>query len=1265
MTRTHHISNDELIVMKFSISPDQEGKLTGQLVTRSGNTDLYALQCPDFKTECKLTKDMINNKNKKIFRSENEIGIDEVNIDVQKCKEGCYMLFGIYSRNSSTDFSLTTSFEDKSHIHLENNEAVYAYVRYNHFDYYSFYIPDDLAEQVEKISFQLTSYSGDADLFISRKEPYPNRENSENVSQNEYYMSDTIIINEQPFDGNYYVSVKGASSSYYALLYRIDIKTEKPNESNIITLIDGLPQSFSMKNGDVALNFTFKVYSKQNFDIVLTPERGKFKMYLDFEKKKTLELHRWTGSTFIHVDSTERGFVSNKYYILRVAQQLSFTDIFSSHKFKFSLVFKTSKKCSMLEASMPTYGEVNHDEYSFYVFPIVKANLNVTISLTDYTGDPNLIVSLHQNNKYPSVDNYDFISSNIGNDNLLIEWKNIVEGNKECANDNSNCMIYMSVYTSNEHSDYLLLASYSLWHTFVPLIDGMPIEDQCQDQNIYYIIGSNYTTILHITKNSGDLDIYIGQIDVSTNPNKQNWIIPNNKTYTQKPTLKANVFSAKLNSCSSCAYLINITPKENTTSISSFTIIYTIFEAEYLQEGVQTINSVGNNQYVYYEFYSYCGNCTLSISITPITNGNPDLYVLFGEDIKPSHINYHFKSNSPAGDFLQITPNDTIFKTQDNGIQGTYIIGVYGQKECTFSIMAMTSKNNLITLANGIPYTIRTVPSSPITISYQHTTAASISVTINMLYGDAYILANVCEDPTAPDVMDHIPTDKSFAWSSKDTYNPSSLIIESSHPNFKKDALYLISIISSTESIYTVVLSDYSSITIMKFNEPMRIHMMKQTLMVSFVPDENIDIEIIPTVFSGSFAYYLLREPTDNYTNAIASANSCCGSILFKSTDKQFNKSNTYYISIVGEKKDTDFNLLLSIKQGIINLMDGSPLAINLTQHNPKALFGYNGYFTANVVSINVQASSPIIVYISRIINSKASESDYPTEASHNFKFEYDYLSMSASGMVQLLNTTEQQLVLIGVESQAENSSIEVVAWSRNKVSLLSNTALQGTIYSSSDVHTYEVVVEKSPGYISTSSCGGELLYNIYELALTKKERLSTQATKGYTILLHNGKHYIEVKQGAAESNHIVNYRISFKDNVTNDKIIQNYFPESDDISWNLDNGEIQLLWSPAYFLNSKGKREKINETVTYFLSILPYFIEGNIGACPSFQPVITNMQSTSGTNIKIPFPDIKQDIFYIMIYAYVPKADDYLTYRLVTAYAHRASGWIKSIFLI
>ncbi|KAL4504418.1 hypothetical protein ABPG72_009864 [Tetrahymena utriculariae] len=116
--------------------------------------------------------------------------------------------------------------------------------------------------------------------------------------------------------------------------------------------------------------------------------------------------------------------------------------------------------------------------------------------------------------------------------------------------------------------------------------------------------------------------------------------------------------------------------------------LYDLYEGEVVQ------GNVGKDEMVYYRLYvpQEKGNMKMIVNLTPLDEGDPDLF-LNKDSIKiPTRTEYDLNSQDLAGDFILV--NNRTLKNA-TGIAGYYIVGVYGNSNSTYQIQYQVGNNNI------------------------------------------------------------------------------------------------------------------------------------------------------------------------------------------------------------------------------------------------------------------------------------------------------------------------------------------------------------------------------------------------------------------------------------------------------------------------------------------------------------------------------------------------------------------------------------------
>lgn len=113
---------------------------------------------------------------------------------------------------------------------------------------------------------------------------------------------------------------------------------------------------------------------------------------------------------------------------------------------------------------------------------------------------------------------------------------------------------------------------------------------------------------------------------------------------------------------------------------------------------------VEEGEYQYYVYKATCEKCALLIALSTFTNGDPDLFINFGSSKLPTRNDYHIKSSTSLAEVIEISLDNKYFKNNNiTSMKGTFVFGVYGQKNSTFTISITSEMNPMVSLIDGHP----------------------------------------------------------------------------------------------------------------------------------------------------------------------------------------------------------------------------------------------------------------------------------------------------------------------------------------------------------------------------------------------------------------------------------------------------------------------------------------------------------------------------------------------------------------------------------
>ena len=138
-----------------------------------------------------------------------------VDHDESKCRERCE--YEVTVRNPGRQkalYKLVASHSQNNHIVLQESVPHTDTVELRQYKYFKFSVFEKI---VKVLLFEMTPLHGDADLFVSRSEKFPSKQNYEGKSQRMGNVRDRVEV-ENATEGTYYVGVYGYSAATFTLV---------------------------------------------------------------------------------------------------------------------------------------------------------------------------------------------------------------------------------------------------------------------------------------------------------------------------------------------------------------------------------------------------------------------------------------------------------------------------------------------------------------------------------------------------------------------------------------------------------------------------------------------------------------------------------------------------------------------------------------------------------------------------------------------------------------------------------------------------------------------------------------------------------------------------------------------------------------------------------------------------------------------------------------------------------------------------------------
>jgi len=592
-------------------------------------------------------------------------------LTIQNPTAGYYTL-GIYGSSTATDSAYTVTMSTSAvAVRLREGVAVREDLFPNTFEYFVF---GPVINNGMDLTFSLTAFVGDPDIYVSSKFQKPNLTNCDYLARSYGNDSITIASDYLAVGKEYYIGVHAfqANASFSIIATY--------GNSSLISLQDGVPQSGRVAKGSSAY-YTFHsngLNATDDIVFTLTPYSGSGFLYLSRLHKPQYGNHssyEWfsTGgaSQTIVVHSNDAQFTTGPSFSDSTTWSIM---VYGRADCEFTITAASSQTNipSYLIDGWPSQQVVTAGEYAYFMFDVYDSTANISISVTPINGNPNIYVAT--NTTHPAKDAGDFTwkSDLFGADavNIYPNDGNFVVGT-----------YYIAVYAApgwfgGNNATFFITAS-SSYKNFI-LSDGQPqfhMMDVQRGRSRYdyyrFWVGSGHRNVsISVTARAGqDPDLYVrndGQWPVdgfsqwnATHYGRDDIVIPD--------------------ACSNCMFIIAV---RAFTLPCAYTLVATSssFPTELVNGAIQR-DRVAWGDYTRYFVRVPEGTPGLFISVT-VSSGDPDLYVAgpgFRTDT-PTYDNYEYKAFAWGSDYLYI-PHPR---------PGTYNVGVYGSWDSTYTITATT-----------------------------------------------------------------------------------------------------------------------------------------------------------------------------------------------------------------------------------------------------------------------------------------------------------------------------------------------------------------------------------------------------------------------------------------------------------------------------------------------------------------------------------------------------------------------------------------------
>ena len=922
--------------------------------------------------------------------------------------------------------------------------------------YFKFTLMD--GKNVESLKFHVTEISGRVTTYVSKKSRYPNEKDYEKMSYSHwgnlnFEAAELVNSTDKLLSGTYHLAVYSETAATYSVLTTVKRITEENEEEQFqkITLSEGVPQFYSFIYDPKEKHyFTFKTsFSKANSDVMihLTPFRGAFRLYILNTRKSQLDYpttndYHYTlepNENTLLIRNTSDFWTKKAKFVILVEALKDDAIETAQNLYEFVIQYSTSESMKTLSSHNPLREAVQNDSYSFYRCEAHRGDESIEISINVHTFNPyyktmlQVFFSFQSSNPFPDEKHNEFNTTVQNNIWILVENSDLTTNCPYLFDDNLNytkqCVFYMSVrafeadaseitYSISTKRNYIEKTEtiafqelsdnapqsvhYSstnpepLYFLYKLEKTKRPLHISAFTQEYYY--GKNFVLYANFHPLSNITSKVLNEYFPKENQNGVSFVVDSQWHHSISFTIYQEKFKdlACTETVEGCGLFLSIFLKNDTnfgyynpSANSSFTIQVTR-KLITLIPGVPFNGLVVDNEIKYFRFEINEEKTTILISVTPLNDGDPDLIVNRGLNKEwPDLFNYEYGSKMKNSDQISIDHRrDNI--TENN----TYVIGVYGKKNCSFVLTATYGDFQMINLYEGSPVAMTLKAKDRMYFKYTNYAGdQDFRVIFSKEFGDYLFAMTTLKDNE--DFIEKLPDfkKKNYFWSNLDAKDLDHIFIQKEDKNYCGNCSYVLMVEAEKESSFTLLASgsDYSVyLQHAKSFKDFVLAKNNNSYVTYFYEDiERIIVTILvyqgkikATLFNSSEHVNPVATRTNDNTNNVQLVFEPGKAYMFYTMVSVLVEgltSSNYTISIHGEGKDRN------IRYGITEYGEASAFA------------KYNFTFYSNANEESEQ-------FYSVTLKSNSYSSNTSNSTSHNISYS---IMANTTLTVQLLNTNE------------------------------------------------------------------------------------------------------------------------------------------------------------------------------------------------------------------------------------------------------------------
>jgi len=1121
--------------------------ITFRLSPVNGNPNLYVQLChaADYRS-CAFVDDVFNHpENYNVHSSRHREGDDYVMIphNGYSCvTSACRYVIAVISQDSGmgAKYLLSATFDESNHYRLMHDVPVRMTLQrqgYLYFQYTAF------SAEADSLTFQLTPTSGDPDLYISRSNTTPTTSDFEKASTNVGVFMDSVTYRRGEdgiaLNGTYHVAVYSWAQTTFSLVVHESV----PDRNSTIRLYQGQPQQgIVYQNRPNRADSDYRIYMfETNFPegqwpaitVSLTTLTGILHMYV----ANSPEALDWLQETFLYEWCTcyvnnsglansitilpdDPSYRANSVYLVLVQGQTFGADGSASFIVSYSL----DGSSVYLQEGIPYFDEVAMDQYKYYLFPLSQDHEDVTIQVTALAGDPDLYVLLNSSVTKPGKDQFDYNSTMWGSADLVVMWEQLKFHCPAPAVDAGfgqmhSCLIYLAVYGFTSATYSIRVSSRRSLPVFLPLgVSSSGFLNSSEYAYYYASVGTVEGIAVHLQSLHGDADLYVNILDHSTSGVLADWKRPNKAEshFQSRSAALGDYISlspADLQTACSSGACVLLAGAYCFSTACHYTITMTQDKVLPLLEGVPVFGNVDSGEYVYYKFYNQKDTTALLITLTPLSYGDPDLYVDRGANSRPTAVNSTWRSISWRGEELFINSTDPHF--EGSSMRGYYVIGVRGFSNCSYSLTVSANPQPVMQLVSGMPVEVDVPAWGVRYFSFYNYLNTEVTFTITPMFGSVVLRVNAYPRNTG-ELYQNLPQRNHSTWSSTASGHQNRLVVSFNDSSFCSDCTFVIGVFAESDNCsFSLSVSSGEEAVLLQNGIPALGQVAPSAWKYYiFYLYGNSDLDISVVNYSGDADLYVTTEgPVNAQTAQWKKVTTKHVEHLTISKSDPHYIAGQYSIGVYGNR-NTSYSITAHARDSYITLVDGWPQSYSIMQTSEDHLKFqfYMGVRETEIASCRLRRQEPdfwprvFVTYFRYQNMTDVQPPAEPTPVGSEFSYSRrDYDQVYGTLTFNLLthrDPGEYQIAVYGMAQSdplraEETGTFELSCSAQtNATVLLAGRLDYGLLSSTQQKQRYQIYVSE-PGLLQVTAvpCTGRL-------AMTISDNYTTEENSGVDVVV-------------------------------------------------------------------------------------------------------------------------------------------------------------------